>query len=46
LLIAQIYTRRGEIAAAITELEGFIKVHPDLEMISTVRETIKQLRAP
>ena len=46
LLIAQIYTRRGDVAAAITELEGFIKLHPDLEMTASVRESIKQLRAP
>src|SRR5262245_14697525 len=46
LFLAQIYARRGDVTSSIAELEEFLKIHPDLEMVPSVRETIKQLRTP
>jgi tetratricopeptide (TPR) repeat protein len=46
LFLAQIHARRGDVASSIAELEEFLKLHPDLEMVPSVRETIKQLRTP
>jgi tetratricopeptide (TPR) repeat protein len=46
LFLAQIHARRGDAASSIEELEEFLKLHPDLEMAPSVRDTIKQLRTP
>jgi Tfp pilus assembly protein PilF len=46
LFLAQIHARRGDVASSIAELEEFLELHPDLEMVPSVRETIKQLRTP
>ena len=46
LFLAQIFGRRGARAAAIRELEEFLKIHPDSERASDVRKTIDMLRSP
>ena len=46
LYLAQIFGRRGAPAAAIRELEEFLKLHPDSDHASDVRKTIDLLRTP
>jgi tetratricopeptide (TPR) repeat protein len=46
LLLAEVYVRRGDRAAAICELEEFVKIHPDSDRIPDVRKSIERLRSP
>lgn len=46
LYLAQIFGRRGARAAAIRELEEFLKIHPDSDQAPDVRKTIDLLRNP
>jgi Tfp pilus assembly protein PilF len=45
LLLAQIHERRREQAAAIEELEDYLKRHPDAVEAARVKETISRLEA-
>lgn len=44
LTLADIYIRRGQVAAAIAELEDFLARHPDDERAPKVREQLDMLR--
>lgn len=44
LLLAEIHIRRGETAAAIAQLEDFLKRHPDSNEVPRVKEAIARLR--
>ncbi|MGH9664396.1 MAG: tetratricopeptide repeat protein [Bryobacteraceae bacterium] len=44
LLLAEIHIRRGETAAAIAQLEDFLKRHPDATEAPQVKDTIAHLR--
>jgi tetratricopeptide (TPR) repeat protein len=44
LLLAEVYVRRADRAAAICELEEFLKIHPDSDRVPAVRKAIEQLR--
>jgi regulator of sirC expression with transglutaminase-like and TPR domain len=44
LVLAEIYLRRGENAAAAEVLEDFLKHHPDWPQAARMREKISELR--
>lgn len=45
LYLAEIYVNRGQTAAAIAEIEEFLRLHPDAENASQLRRTLESLRA-
>ncbi len=45
LFLSEIYANRGQISAAISEIEELLKLHPDAENASTLRKTLESLRA-
>jgi len=44
LTLAEIHLRRGDNAAAATDLEDFLSHHPDYPTAARIRETIEKLR--
>jgi Flp pilus assembly protein TadD len=44
ITLAEIYIRREDSAAAVRELESFLKFHPDSPHAQSVRETIDELK--
>jgi hypothetical protein len=44
LMLSQIHLRRGERAAAATDLEDFLARHPDWPQAAKMHETIAGLR--
>jgi len=45
IYLAEIYARRGDVKAAIAELEEYIRLHPDAPETRKIREKAEQLRA-
>ncbi|MFB3776629.1 MAG: tetratricopeptide repeat protein [Bryobacteraceae bacterium] len=46
LLLAEIYTRRGDRKGAIGELEDFLRRHPDVREADKVRSDLDRLKVP
>jgi Tfp pilus assembly protein PilF len=45
LYLLEIYVNRGQNAAAISEIEEFLRLHPDAKNASRLRKTLESLRA-
>ncbi len=45
IYLAEIYARRGDLRAAIAELEEYIRLHPDAPETGRIRQKAEQLRA-
>jgi tetratricopeptide (TPR) repeat protein len=44
VMLAEIYLRRGDNAAALSELEEYIRLHPDDALAAQLREGLKKLK--
>jgi len=44
-LLAQIYLERGDVGAAVAELEEFLRLHPDAAEAAKIREVLTGLKA-
>ncbi len=44
LILSDIYLRQGNRIAAASELESFLRYHPDYEMADSLRSAIRKLR--
>jgi predicted Zn-dependent protease len=45
VFLVEIYARRNQLPAAISEIEGFLKLHPDSEMADQMRKALEKARA-
>jgi len=45
LVLVEIYARRNQLSAAIAEIEEFLKLHPDSEMVPKMRKVLENARA-
>ncbi len=45
VILAELYLRRGQLPAAIAEMEEFLKLHPDSNLVPSIRKTLEAARA-